>query len=337
MEVINNVSLKPYNTFGMHVNAHFFASAEYPHQLAEILKLPDYMPLPKLLLGDGSNILFTRDFEGLVLKINFGGIKHEFLGEHKVLITAGAGEKWDALVQYCVNQNWGGRENLSLIPGSVGAAPIQNIGAYGVEQKDVFDHLEALDLETFEMRRFRAGECKFGYRDSVFKHAFKNRFLITSVGFMLSTRPEFNLSYPALKQEIQKSGAPLTLRLVADAVIRIRRSKLPDPVELGNAGSFFKNPVADAQFFESLKSKYPAIPSFKQADGSMKIPAAWLIEQCGWKGRRFGDAGVHASQALVLVNYGKASGAQILDLASQIRESVQKRYQIQLEPEVNIL
>lgn len=337
MEVINNVSLKPYNTFGMHVNAIFFASAEYPHQLPDILKLPDYKLLPKLLLGGGSNILFTRDFEGLVLKINFGGIKHEFLGEHKVLVTAGAGENWDALVQYCVNQNWGGLENLSLIPGSVGAAPIQNIGAYGVELKDVFSQLQALDMQTFETRRFNLDECGFGYRNSVFKNEFKNRYLITEVSLVLSTNPDFNLSYPALQTEIGKSGQKPTVSSVAEAVKRIRRSKLPDPVELGNAGSFFKNPAVDSHFFESLKSEYPAMPSFKHTDGSIKIPAAWLIEQCGWKGRRFGDAGVHASQALVLVNYGKASGAQILDLASQIRESVQKRYQIQLEPEVNII
>lgn len=337
MEVINNVSLKPYNTFGIDVSTNFFTEADDLHQLRNIFKLPDFKSLPKLLLGGGSNILFTKDFEGLVLKINFRGIKHEFFGEHKVLVTAGAGEDWNGLVQFCVNQNWGGLENLSLIPGSVGAAPIQNIGAYGVELKDVFDHLEALDLQTFEMRRFIADECKFGYRDSIFKREFKNRFLITSVGFMLSTRPVFNLSYPALKLEIEKTGAPPTLHSVSDAVIRIRRSKLPDPEILGNAGSFFKNPVVDSQFFESLKEKHPGIPSFYVSESEIKIPAAWLIEQCGWKGRRFGDAGVHARQPLVLVNYGKATGLQILDLANQIRESVLSRFQLQLEPEVNII
>jgi UDP-N-acetylmuramate dehydrogenase len=281
--------------------------------------------------------LFTKDFHGLVLKVNFKGVKHTLLDYHKVLVTAGAGETWDGFVQYCVQQGWGGLENLSLIPGLVGAAPIQNIGAYGVELKDVFSHLDVLDLQTFETRHYNLPDCEFGYRNSVFKNKFKNRFLITSVSFILALEHKVNLSYPALKAELEKSEEEPTINSVADAVIRIRRSKLPDPAELGNAGSFFKNPVVDNSAFETIKLEYPSIPAFFQEVKTVKIPAAWLIEQCGWKGKRFGDAGVHALQPLVMVNYGKATGNQILSLAKQIQNSVFEQFHIQLEPEVNII
>jgi UDP-N-acetylmuramate dehydrogenase len=337
MQILNNVTLKPFNTFGIDAKASFFVITDHPDQVQGLIKSQEFSNIPKLILGGGSNILFKKDFEGLVLKINFTGITHTFINSNQVIVTAGAGENWDALVQFCVNNNWGGLENLSLIPGSVGAAPIQNIGAYGVELKDVFSHLHALDLQTFETRRFANEECDFAYRNSVFKNAMKNRFLITSVSFILNTKPRFNLSYPALLDEINKSGGEITLQSVADAVVRIRRSKLPDPEHLGNAGSFFKNPVVDSAKFNTLKSDYPLIPSFFQQDGLIKIPAAWLIEQCGWKGKRYGDAGVHAYQPLVLVNYGLATGVEILNLAGRVRESVFNRFNILLEAEVNII
>jgi UDP-N-acetylmuramate dehydrogenase len=337
MQLLNNVSLKQYNTFGMDVKASFFATADHPGHLISLLSSNDFSGSPLLILGGGSNILFTKDYEGLVLKVNFKGVKHQASTSDHVLVSAGAGEKWDELVQYCVNQEWGGLENLSLIPGSVGAAPIQNIGAYGVELKDVFSHLDAIDLQTFEPRRFTISECGFGYRSSIFKQVLKGRYLITSVSFNLSSNPQLDLSYPALQHEIGKSGLQPSVKTVAESVIRIRRSKLPDPEEMGNAGSFFKNPVVRPDVFEGLKSGYPSMPFYDLDDGSYKIPAAWLIEQCGWKGRRFGDAGVHARQPLVLVNYGTATGLQIFELAEQIRESVLKRFGITLEAEVNIL
>jgi UDP-N-acetylmuramate dehydrogenase len=337
MQILNNVSLKPFNTFGIDAKASFFVVTDHPDQVQILFKSQEFNNIPKLILGGGSNILFKNDFEGLVLKSNFQGITHSFINSNQLIVTAGAGENWDALVQFCVNNKWGGLENLSLIPGSVGASPIQNIGAYGVELKDVFSHLEALDLQTFEIRRFSHEECGFAYRNSVFKNELKNRFLITSVSFILSTKPLFNLSYPALRDEIMKSGLETTLKSVADAVVRIRQSKLPDPEQLGNAGSFFKNPVVDSAKFDSLKSEHPLIPSFSQQDDMVKIPAAWLIEQCGWKGKRFGDAGVHTLQPLVLVNYGRANGLEILDLAGRIRESVFNRFNILLEAEVNII
>lgn len=337
MQILNNVSLKPFNTFGIDAKASFFVVPDHAQQIHDLFKNPKFNNLPKLILGGGSNILFQKDFEGLVLKINFQGLTHTFINSNQVIVTAGAGENWDGLVQFCVNNNWGGLENLSLIPGSVGAAPIQNIGAYGVELKDVFSHLDALDLQTFETRRFSHEDCNFAYRNSVFKNAMKNRFLITSVSFILNTKPLLNLSYPALLDEMNKSAVETSLRSVADAVIRIRRKKLPDPEYLGNAGSFFKNPVIDIAKFEQLKAEHPLIPSFFHHDGLIKIPAAWLIEQCGWKGKRFGDAGVHAHQPLVLVNYGRATGLEILELAWRIRDSVFNRFNILLEAEVNII
>lgn len=335
--VLNNVSIKPYNTFGVDVKAKYFAVVDHPAQIQDLLNSIKFKHLPVFLLGGGSNILFTKDFDGLVLKVNIKGISHDFVGENEVVVNAGAGEDWSNLVEYCVNHGWGGLENLSFIPGTVGAAPIQNIGAYGIELKDVFSYLEALDLKSFETRRFTLPGCNFGYRNSIFKSDLKDCFLITSVSLKLSVKPEPNLTYPALSGELQDTGEKITIRNIADAVIRIRRSKLPDPEILGNAGSFFKNPVVDPAKFNALKSANPAIPSFLQPDGSVKIPAAWLIEQGGWKGKRYGDAGVHEKQPLVLVNYGQASGLQLLELAARIKDDVFNRFQIILDTEVNIL
>lgn len=337
MVVFNNVSIKPYNTFGINVNAKYFAVIDHPVQIQNILNSAEFNHLPVLMLGGGSNILFTKNFDGLVLKVNIKGISHNFNGENEVIVNAGAGEDWSNLVELCVNHGWGGLENLSLIPGTVGAAPIQNIGAYGVELKDVFSHLEALDLKSFEIRRFTLSDCNFGYRNSIFKSDLKDCFLITSVSLKLSEKPTPNLTYPALAGELKNIAEKITIRNIADAVTRIRRSKLPDPELLGNAGSYFKNPVVDPAKFEAIKSAYPAIPSFLQPDGLIKIPAAWLIEQGGWKGKRYGDAGVHEKQPLVLVNYGNASGLQILELATRIQENVFTRFQILLDTEVNVL
>ena len=337
MEVLNNVSLKNYNTFGLDVKAAFFTLAENPAQLQEVLATDAYGGMPLLLLGGGSNILFTRDFNGLVVKVGFRGVKHEMHETGKVLVTAGAGENWDKLVQHCVEQGWGGLENLSLIPGTVGASPIQNIGAYGVEITDVFSHLSAIELKTYEERIFNHKDCRFAYRSSIFKNELRGKYLISYVSFLLSTNSEPNLSYAALRQEFEKSGEIPGIRSVADAVIRIRRSKLPDPDELGNAGSFFKNPEIDQKAFDHLLNHNPALPFHLQKNGRFKIPAAWLIEQCGWKGYRNGDAGVHKLQPLVLVNYGSASGIEILELAKRIMGSVSERFGITLEPEVNIL
>lgn len=337
MKILQNVSLRRFNTFGIEAKAAFLAEADNVAQVQQIMTQTQLKNLSVLILGGGSNVLFTKDFDGLVLKINFPGIEYEFLPGDQVMVTAGAGVVWDELVQFCVNRSWGGLENLSLIPGSVGASPIQNIGAYGVEVKDTFNHLQALDLSTFETHRFSRTDCRFGYRSSIFKLELKNRYLITSVSFTLTQKPEPNLSYPALAGELEKHSKPFTINKVAEAVKCIRRSKLPDPEQLGNAGSFFKNPVVNPATYETIFANNQSVPSFAQPDGSYKIPAAWLIEQCGWKGKRFGDAGVHQLQPLVLVNSGKATGQQILDLARRIEESVWERFGIRLENEVNIV
>lgn len=337
MDILNNVSLRKYNTFGIDVKALFFASITKPEQLQEVLNRKEVRSLPFLILGGGSNILFTENVEKLVLKVDIQGIKQELIDNEHILVTAGAGENWDSFVQYCVNQNWGGLENLSLIPGTVGASPIQNIGAYGTEVKDVFSHLEALDMSGFSIKRFTLPECRFGYRDSVFKNELKNRYLINSVSFLLSTQPKPNLSYPALKNELVNSGSDISIREVADTVSRIRRNKLPDPMQIGNAGSFFKNPVIYISQYNNLKERYPDLPSYPNGNDRVKLPAAWLIDKCGWKGRRIGDAGVHTKQALVLVNYGNASGKEIIELSQRIKESVFNRFNIHLDTEVNII
>jgi UDP-N-acetylmuramate dehydrogenase len=337
MNLLRNVSLKKLNTFGIDARADFFTEISSVAELQEVVALNEYHSLPLLVLGGGSNILLTDDFRGLVLKINFKGIEEHFTNEESVLISVAAGESWSELVAYCVKKGYGGLENLSLIPGSVGAAPMQNIGAYGTELKDTFAELEAFDLHTGNMQRFLKPDCNFGYRYSIFKNELKNRFIITKVVFSLSLKPALTLSYPALQKEIADSHLPHDLKSVAAAVIRIRQRKLPDPETLGNAGSFFKNPVIAPDFFSQLKSRRPDMPYFADENGGFKIPAAWLIEQCGWKGFRQGDAGVHHLQPLVLVNHGTATGKQILQLATEIRASVYSLFGISLEQEVNVV
>jgi UDP-N-acetylmuramate dehydrogenase len=291
----------------------------------------------KLIIGGGSNLLFTKDVMGLALKNNIKGIQIIKSNNDHVYIKAGAGENWHNLVMHCVENNYAGIENLALIPGNVGASPMQNIGAYGVEIKDVFHELEAYDVKENTIRLFTLEECKFAYRESVFKNIYKDRYVIINVTFRLNKIPVFNTSYGAIKDELERMGVKdLSIKAIAQSVINIRTSKLPDPDKIGNAGSFFKNPVISVALFNSLKIDFPKVPFFPAQECFIKLPAGWLIEQCGWKGYRKGDAGCYSKQALVLVNYGNASGKEIYDLSEEIITSVKNKFNIELEREVNI-
>ncbi|MEO1516992.1 MAG: UDP-N-acetylmuramate dehydrogenase [Bacteroidota bacterium] len=337
MHIVQNQSLKPYNTFGIDVSAAHFASFQSIEELRQLLG-QDSRPI--LLLGGGSNLLLTRHWEGLALHNGIKGRKviREFA--HCVYVEAGGGENWHAFVQWALERELGGIENLSLIPGTVGAAPIQNIGAYGVELKDVFVRLEAIDLSTGERRIFRKNDCQFGYRDSIFKRAAKGQYCITRVVFRLQKKHahRLHLTYGAIRQTLaDMSCTEVDIQAISQAVIHIRSSKLPDPAKLGNAGSFFKNPEISAQQFAPLQKKHPNIPHYPLGDDRIKVPAGWLIEQCGWKGKRIGHTGSHARQALVLVNYGEASGSEIWQLAQDIIASVQDTFGIGLQAEVNVL
>jgi UDP-N-acetylmuramate dehydrogenase len=340
MHIEENVSLRQLNTFGINATARHFARFDSAERLKEILSWSEAsgykLQAGSLVLGGGSNMLFTHDFDGLVLKNEIkGSVK---IGEDAdyVYVKAGAGENWHAFVLYCIANGWAGVENLSLIPGCCGASPIQNIGAYGVEIKDVFQELEAFHLKEKTIVRFNANDCTFGYRESVFKNKYKGQFAILSVTYKLRKQPVFHTSYGAIQQELEKAGVTeLSIKAISDAVIRIRQSKLPDPAVVGNAGSFFKNPTVSAEKFSELKSKYPTIPGYPQPGGYTKLAAGWLIEQCGWKGFREGDAGVHPQQALVLVNYASAQGEQIFELSTRIVNSVIDTFGVELEREVN--
>jgi UDP-N-acetylmuramate dehydrogenase len=321
----------------MNVTARWFAEVSTTEELNELQTISENKKTASFILGGGSNILFTKDVDRLVIRNDLRGIFKLSETEDEVLIRAGAGEVWHDFVLYCIKNNFGGVENLSLIPGSVGAGPMQNIGAYGVELKDVFHSLEAFHLKEKVIRTFSAEECKFGYRESVFKRGLKDKFFITSVTFRLSKKPKFNTSYGAIEKELEKMGVKeLSIAAISQAVINIRSSKLPDPKVIGNAGSFFKNPVVSAVQHAKLKKDFPEIVSYANGN-DFKLAAGWLIEQCGWKGKRFGDAGVHKDQALVLVNYSDAKGSEIFDLSSKILESVKEKFGVELEREVNIL
>jgi UDP-N-acetylmuramate dehydrogenase len=339
MTVSENVSLKSFNTFGIEARARYFVRVQTPGELRAVLANPAYHPLPKLILGGGSNVLFINDaFDGLVIKIDIKGIAMLEETEGSVLLEVGAGEVWHDLVIHTIEKGYSGLENLSLIPGTVGAAPMQNIGAYGVEIKETFDSLEALHLESGECRRFTNAECRFGYRESVFKHELKGQYIITSVRFRLSKMPVFHTSYGAIQDTLREMGvAELSVKAISEAVCRIRRSKLPDPAQIGNAGSFFKNPEIPKAQYDALKAQYPDMPGYITSQDLVKVPAGWLIEQCGWKGKIVGDTGVHKLQALVLVNYGNAKGREIKALAESVQQSVQERFGIRLAPEVNFL
>lgn len=340
MQVQQNYSLKNYNTFGIYVYAKKFAVFNSVNDLQNIFhKTNDYKNEAILFLGGGSNVLFTKNFDGLVLKNEINGIKTIHEEERYVYVKAGAGVNWHQFVLYCIDNNFAGVENLSLIPGNVGASPMQNIGAYGVEIKDVFYSLEAYHFKENKIINFTLNDCEFGYRESIFKKKYKNQFVILNVTFRLNKIPHYNISYGAIEEELKKMHVEqLTIKAISDAVINIRSSKLPDPKLMGNAGSFFKNPVIDEHELHELYELHKLkIPFYKINEANYKIPAGWLIEQCGWKGYRKGDAGCYDKQALVLVNYGKATGKEILELSEEIKQSVNKKFNIELEREVNII
>ena len=331
----HNVNLKSFNTFGISAVADSFFEISNSNELKNLpLRTTD----DYLVLGGGSNVLFTQNPKGLVIKNNLKGIAVVKETEEHVFVKVASGEVWHQFVLHTIQNNWGGVENLSLIPGSVGASPMQNIGAYGVEIKDVFEELEAFHIDSKEIHRFNKEECQFGYRESVFKRHLKGQYIIVSVTYRLSKNPTINSSYGAITSELGKADIyQPTIKDISDAVIRIRSSKLPDPNELGNAGSFFKNPVIPIELFHQLKEKYATIPSYPINETQVKVPAGWLIEQDGWKGKTIDNYGVHKNQALVLVNYGGAKGSDIYNLSSQIIQSIKEHFGIELEREVNII
>jgi len=333
LKIQQNISLKKYNTFGIQANAKRFVTVNSVNELSEIIKVEKDI----FLLGGGSNMLLTSDIEKLVVHLNLKGIIVNDTEKDDVFVTAEAGENWHEFVLWCISQNYGGLENLSLIPGNVGTSPIQNIGAYGVEIKDTFLQLEAIEIETGIRKVFKNEDCKFGYRNSIFKNELKNKYIIINVTFKLTkNKHKTNTSYGAITTLLENKEAP-TIKNISDAVIHIRQSKLPDPKEIGNSGSFFKNPIIDAISFKIIKEKYPEIPHYIISNTEVKIPAGWLIEQCGFKGKRFGDTGVHNKQALVLVNYGNATGQEIYNLAQRIQKKVKENFNITLDIEVNII
>ena len=332
------VSLKNLNSFRIDAYAKYFSSFDDKDSLLEVLNTKQASTEKLMILGGGSNLLFTKDFDGLLLKNNISGIEKLEENEEYVFIKAGAGVLWHNLVLYCLQHNYGGMENLALIPGSVGASPMQNIGAYGVELKDIFHTLEAVNIHERTTETFNNAACEFGYRNSVFKNKFRDHFIIVSVTYRLAKNPVFNISYGAIKEELDKMAVTdLSIQHIAEAVINIRSSKLPDPAVIGNAGSFFKNPLVSKTIFENLKNSFPGIVGHEAGNEKVKLAAGWLIESCGWKGFRRGDAGCHAKQALVLVNYGNAKGDEILSLSEEIIRSVKQKFNVLLQGEVNIV
>mgnify|MGYP000281496993 CR=1 FL=1 len=335
MTIQENISLKEYNTFGVECYAKRFVSIDSFYGLQQLVNKEKDL----FLISGGSNMLLTKNIDTLVALINIKGISIDKEDEGFVYLTVNSGENWHEFVLWCISQNYGGLENLSLIPGNVGTCPIQNIGAYGVEVKDTITKVEALHVESTKLETFSNAECDFGYRNSIFKNEAKGKYILTSVSFQLTkNQHQLNTSYGAIETALQeKNISSPTIKDVSDAVISIRQSKLPDPKEIGNSGSFFKNPVITSSQFLELQSIYPTIPNYTISNTETKIPAGWLVEQCGFKGKRYGDAGVHEKQALVLVNYGNASGKEIFLLAKKIQQAVFEKFNIQLEIEVNII
>ena len=335
MNIEENISLKNYNTFGIEVTAKRFICIDSVYQLQELLKVEKDI----FLISGGSNMLLTKDIEKLVVHIDIKGVSIDQENENEVFLTVNAGENWHEFVLWCVDNNYGGLENLSLIPGNVGTCPIQNIGAYGVEVKNTITKVEALHIETGKLVQFSNEECKFGYRNSIFKNEVKGKYIITSVSFKLTKQNHnFNTYYGAIETELtSKNIAKPNLKNISDAVIAIRKSKLPDPKEIGNSGSFFKNPVITKAHFLTLQKTYPEIPSYIVSENQVKVPAGWLIEKAGFKGKRFGDFGVHKKQALVLVNYNNATGKDIYNLAETIQKKIKSKFEIKLEIEVNVI
>ncbi|MBZ9630682.1 UDP-N-acetylmuramate dehydrogenase [Salegentibacter sp. LM13S] len=337
MQVAENFSLKEYNTFGVDVTARKFVSVHSTGELRDVLQQTYASEI--FVLGGGSNMLLTQDIDKTVIHIGLKGIELISESRDDVVLKVGAGENWHQFVLYCIEKGYGGLENLSLIPGNVGTAPVQNIGAYGVELKDSFESCEAMRIQTLEVDTFSAEQCEFDYRNSVFKNKLKGEYIITSVNFRLSKKDhQLSTSYGAIQEELDRHNIEKpTVKNVSDAVISIRQQKLPDPRELGNSGSFFKNPVIKETEFKKLQKQFPEMPFYALQANNIKIPAGWLIDQAGLKGYRQGDAGVHKNQALVLVNYGNATGQEILALSKEIQDKIYKKYGIQLEPEVNVI
>ena len=334
-----NISLKPYNTFGVDVKSKYFAEVCSLEELIETLKFSNSIKLPLLFLGGGSNILLTKDFEGLAIQLNLKGITEEIIDDNQILVTAKAGENWHQFVMFCLDKNYGGLENLSLIPGNVGTSPMQNIGAYGTEIKDIFESCKVLNLGTLQIETFNLEECKFGYRDSIFKKEGKGKYVILEVTFRLTRKNhKIDVEYGAIQSELEKMGITNpTIQDVSKAVISIRQSKLPDPKVIGNAGSFFKNPTIPISQFKALKQKFENIPGYPNGD-FVKVPAGWLIEQAGWKGKQIGNVASNQLQALVIINStGSATGKEIFDFSTMIIDSVKEKFGIKLEREVNII
>jgi UDP-N-acetylmuramate dehydrogenase len=337
MHLETDISLRPLNTFGIEAKARYFTEINSLADFHALLEEKIYNTAPRLVLGGGSNILFTKDFNGLVLKNNLRGIEQVKEDEQHVWVKAMAGENWHRFVMWCVEKNYGGLENLSLIPGCVGAAPMQNIGAYGVEIRDTCERVLALDMEKGAEYEFSNKACRFAYRESIFKREQKDRFFITAVVFRLNKKPIFNTSYGAIEQELSAMGVQqLSIRAISDAVIRIRQSKLPDPKEKGNAGSFFKNPEVSKAKHDELKAQFEKLVAYPLDNGNFKLAAGWLIEQCGLKGRCVRQACVHDRQALVLVNMGGAAGSDVFQLSEEVLRAVQEKFDVTLEREVNI-
>ncbi|MGB0806634.1 MAG: UDP-N-acetylmuramate dehydrogenase [Salibacteraceae bacterium] len=338
MQLQKNISLQPYNTFGIDVNTDLFMEWNSVQDVQDYTQDKDLKSHSRLILGGGSNMLLTKDFNGLAIRNNILGREILSDTDKEVILKIGGGEVWHEIVLWTIDKGWNGMENMSLIPGSMGAAPIQNIGAYGKELKDIFVSLEAVNLENGELESFDLEACQFGYRNSVFKNELKGNYVIVSVTIRLTKVGEFNTSYGSIGQELEKAGVKnVTAKAISDAVITIRQSKLPDPAKLGNSGSFFKNPIISEALYEEVKYEYPALPGYPSGEGLIKVPAGWLIDQAGWKGKRVENCGVHTKQALVLVNYGGASGQEIFQLSERIIADVIQKYGIELEREVNVL
>lgn len=337
LQIQQNVSLKNFNTFGIDAKARYFVEVNHEDELEELFMDPQWLQTERLILGGGSNMLFKKDFDGLVIRMNIRGIEHR-ISHNEVFVEAGGGEVWNDLVNFCVARNYAGLENLSLIPGSVGASPIQNIGAYGVELKDVFYSCRAFEIASRSIKTFSKHDCQFGYRDSIFKTELKGQYIITSVKFLLSLIPDIKTHYGAINDELAKRHiATPTIKDVSQVISHIRVSKLPDPSTIGNAGSFFKNPVITTAEFEQVHARFPGIVLYPAGEGLTKLAAGWLIEQCGWKGKVVGHTGTWHNQALVLVNHGGATGEEVYSLSSQIIDSVYTKFGVTLEREVNII
>jgi UDP-N-acetylmuramate dehydrogenase len=336
LKIYKDISLKRYNTFCLDIRADCMISIETEEEAVSLFSDRKTLPAHFFILGDGSNMLFTTNFNGTIVHPEIEGIRIEQKHPDYIMVSAGAGVIWDKLVDWSVSNGYGGLENLSLIPGTVGASPVQNVGAYGVEIKDKIEKVKTICISDGSLREFSNNECEFGYRNSIFKKGEKGRYLVIRVYYKLTTNTVLNLKYGSLEEEVNKLGNA-TLKNVRQAVINIRRNKLPDPEIIGNAGSFFKNPVISNYVAKRLKNRYPMIPSYEDQSGGIKLAAGWLIDQCGWKGKRIGDAGVHEKQALVIVNYGKATGMEIYNLSEEIKKSVLEKFGIEMEREVEVV